>query len=217
MESLQVLKRDAFFEYLARYLLVIGVILAAFAAFNVAFGSSTSTFSQTIAAGTLSVDIVDANGTTVSSPSVSFPSYTSSFSVGTSTATFGTSSERVRVSNPTATAVWSLSFAPTGTQAIWYSGASNYGYKSADHSTGTMKVDPSVGTLAGVNSCATTNVSLGSATYFSPTTQSITLASAASGAATFCQWDLTGVSVKQEIPASQSSGTYNLGMTVTVS
>ena len=206
-------------EKIAENILVLGIILVGLAVFGSVWAASTSTFSQSITAGTLSVDIVDAAGDSVGSPSVSFPSYSFSYAVGTSTATFGTASEKMRVSNPTLTDTWSLSFAPTGTQAIWYktTGGASYTYKDADHLTGTMEVDPNAGTVTGVNGCSTSNISKGSATYFSPSTESVTLLTASAGAQTSCQWDFTGVTIDQEIPASQEAGTYQLGMTLTAS
>lgn len=217
MNTLRSLQKDSHLEQWAKSLFGVGVFLFCLATFKLALGASTYTFNLTVNAGTLSVDVVDASGVSVASPAVTFASVTTGFTVATSTGTLGTSSEKIRVSNPTQTATWSLTFAPTGTQALWFANGNTFGYKSADHSTGTMDVDPSTGTLAGVSGCSTSNVSLGSAGYFSPTSQSRTLASASSGAATFCQWDLTGVTIKQEVPSSQSSGSYQIGMTVTVS
>lgn len=202
---------------LAENLIFLGIAFLFLGSVSVVWAASTSTFSQTITVGTLSVDIVDANGSSVGSPSVSFPSYSFSYDVGTSTATFGAASQKVRVSNPTLTDTWSLTIAPTTTQGVWYTAASTYGYKSHDHTTGTMQVDPSIGTLSGVSGCSTSNVSKGSESYFSPTLESVTLLTASAGAATSCRWDFTGVEINQEIPAGQAAGSYQIGMTVTVS
>jgi len=191
--------------------------------------ANTTDFSQTINAGSLSVDIVDADGTTVGSPSVSFSSMTFSFDKASTTGTFGAAAQKVRLSNPTGTATWSVTVAATsGATATWSDGGSNtfdfndpaFADDGGDTDTkgGRLAVDPSGGTIAGVNGCSTTNVSAGSSSAFSEgATNSITLFSASSGAATYCRWDLTGVSLTQSIPAQQAGATYTLNMTLTAS
>lgn len=191
--------------------------------------ASNTTLSQTISAGTLSVDIVDANGTTVGSPSVTFGGMSFSFSSATTTGTFGTSSEKVRLANPTGTATWSVTLAATsGATATWSDGGTNtmdfndpaYSEDAADTDTkgGRLAVDPSGGTIAGVSGCSTSNVSLGSSSAFNEgVTNSVTLFSASASAATFCRWDLTGVGLTQSVPASQPGAVYTLGLTLTAS
>ena len=196
--------------------MVAGLLLIGLGVFGFVWASSTSTFSQSISAGTLSVDIVNGSGASVGSPSVSFPSYSFSFDLGTSTATLGTGSEAIRVSNPTTNAAWTLTLAPTSTAGHWYSGTAEYDWKSNDHSGGAMQIDPTGGTIAGVGSCSESDVDKGSKTYFSSGTLSVTILSS-TAAATSCRWDFTGVEIKQEIPASQPAGSYQIGMNVTVS
>ena len=191
--------------------------------------ANTTDFSQTINAGSLNVDIVDANGTTVGSPSVSLSSMTFSFDKATTTGTFGTASQKVRLSNPTGTATRSVTVAATsGATTVWTDGGSNtfdfndpaFADDGGDTDTkgGRLAVDPSGGTIAGVNGCATTNVSAGSSSAFNEgVTNSITLFSASLGASTYCRWDLTGVSLSQSIPAQQAGATYTLNMTLTAS
>ena len=179
--------------------------------------SATTDFTQAITEGTLSVDIVDASGETVVSPGVAFEEKAFSFEAQNATGTLGTSAERIRLSNPTATAVWTVTMAATGgTGATWTAGSFTYPYNAAAADDGRLTVNPSVGTIAGVAGCATTNVTKGDSAYFvGEGTVNVTLMSAASGAAVGCRWDLTGVALTQRIPASQAPGNYSIGMTIT--
>jgi hypothetical protein len=63
----------------------------------------------------------------------------------------------------------------------------------------------------------TTNVSLGSnSSFVQGTTDSITLASGAAGASTFCRWDVTNIGLTQKIPASQASGSYSVNLVLSI-
>jgi len=188
---------------------------------------NTTTLSQAIVAGTLAVSIVDADGAAVGSPAVAFSELTFSFAAATTTATLGTASEKIRLTNPTATAAWSVTLAGSGPTAVWTDGGSNtFDFNDEEWSTdgtdddtkgGRLAVDPSTGTIAGVSGCATTNTSLGSSSAFVETTNnSITLFSSTT-AATYCRFDLTGVSLSQAIPAGQAVASYTLGLTLTAS
>lgn len=211
----------------AKYALSVAGAIAVMVGVQV-WASNQSQLNQTINEGTLSVDIVDSGGTTVGSPSVTFGALTFDFDTQDGSGTLGTASERIRVYNPTSTAAWSVTLAGSATTATWTDGGSNKydfndgsGYTDGgdtDSFGGQMTVDPSGGTLNGVGSCTTTNVSLGSSdSYEEGTTDSIDLVTAASGADTFCRWDLTGVSLSQGIPAGQAAASYSLTMVLTVS
>jgi len=201
---------------------------------SVVLASNAVTFSQTINDGTLSIDIVDNSGNTVSSPSATFGGLTFSFNSQTATGTLGTSSQRIRVYNPTGTNTWTASIAATGgPTALWTSGSDTYDFNDS-HSDGTddadtdtvggrLTVDPSVGTVAGVpdnTTCSpTTGITKGSSSAFreiASAVSSITLLSGGASATPYCRWDLTGVSLSQVIPPSQATGTYNLSFTVTI-
>lgn len=189
--------------------------------------ANTPQFNQTINEGTKSVDIVDAGDVPVTSPSVSFSSANFSFSTQDTTGTLGTASQKIRISNPTATATWTVNLAASNPTDAWTSGGNTYDFNDgsgytdgadADSKGGQMVVDPSVGTLSGVSGCATTNVNKGASDSFVETTMnSIDLVSGAAGAATFCRWDLIGVSLTQKVPAGQAAGSYSLDMTLTIS
>lgn len=181
--------------------------------------TTVTTFNQTISAGTLAIDIVDAAGDIVPSPSVTFGGVTFSFDAQTATGTLGTSSQKIRLSNPTSTAAWNISIAATGGAGTpWTTGSYTYPFDSTGGAdTGRLTVDASVGTSTPIGAgCDNTNVSLGSSAYFlNGTTDSIDLLTATTGADVGCRWDLTGVSLSQRIPAGKNAGDYTLGMTLT--
>lgn len=189
---------------------------------------STETSFTTISAGTLSVDIVDSGGSTVTSPSVDMDSVEFSFSDQTATGTFATSDEKIRVDNGTGTDTWTLSLAADGGATDFWDGASSdYDYNDStanagdggdtDSLGGEMTVDPSGITITPEGGCTTTNISAGSSDAFDEgTTDSITLASAASGADTSCYWDITGVDISQTIPAEQPVDNYSIDMTLSI-
>ena len=193
------------------------------------FASNSSTFNQTINAGSLSVDVVDAAGTTVASPAISLGAKTFSFSTQDATGQFGTSAERVRASNPTTTAIWTANLAASATTATWTTGTAYYDFNDASGYTdgadtdsygGQMTVNPSTGSITGVSGCATTNVSLGTSDSFvEGTTNSIDIMSAAAGAATTCRWDFIGAAdnITQKLPASQAAGSYSITMVLSIS
>lgn len=182
------------------------------------FASSTTQLSQLINAGSLSVDIVDSGGSTVGSPSVSFSASTFSFSTQTSTGTLGASSQKIRVSNGTNTATWSLTLAATsGNTTLWSDGTHNMDFNDTA-ANGRLTVDASGGTITPTNSYTTTGLTKGSSTSFvQGTTDSVTVLSAGSTADKPGRWDFTGTTLTQDIPAAQAAGTYTINMTLTVS
>jgi hypothetical protein len=192
------------------------------------YASNQSEFDQTISAGSLSVDIVDGSGNTVGSPAAAFASKSFSFDTQTSAGTFGTASQKIRASNPTATDTWTVNLAGSATTATWTSGSNHYDFNDSNGSGytdgadtdsygGQITVDPSGGTIAGVSGCSTSNVSVGASDSFvEGSTDSIDLMSATTGAATSCRWDLTGVALSQKIPAAQTAGSYALTMVLSI-
>jgi len=107
--------------------------------------------------GTLSVDIVDSGGSPVASPSMAMNAGAVSFDFQTTTGTFGTASEKVRVDNGTASPQWTLSVAASATTAVWDSAGTDYDFNDptasagdggdADSVGGQLTVDPSVSTI----------------------------------------------------------------------
>lgn len=168
------------------------------------------------ASGSLSVDIVDASGITVASPASSFSGKTYNWGVQQSTATLGTASQKIRVNNATASGTWTLSIAATaGNTAVWTSGGNNYDFNSTS-AAGRLQINPGTAVITPQSGCATTGLSLQTANYFAQgTLDAINIIVASSGAQTSCYWDITGVGMTQDIPASQNVGNYSLAMTLT--
>ncbi len=178
--------------------------------------------------GALSVDIVDTGGTTVGSPSVPMSSVNFSFSDQTASGSFGTSTEKIRVDNGTGTATWTLSLAADdGPTAFWDSASADYDFNDptasagdggdADSLGGQMTLDPSSATITPEGGCTLTNISSGALSSFSEgVTDSITLASAASGADTGCYWDITDIDISQTIPPEQAADSYSIDMTLSI-
>jgi hypothetical protein len=188
-----------------------------------AFANTNAVLNQTINDGVKSIDIVDATGTTIASPSITFGALT--FSFGTQDSTLNgifTSAQRVRVSNPTIGHTWTASLAGSAPGAKWISGANQYSFDDAagsGYTTGQMTVDASAasGAWAGVGGCATTGITTGSSTAFvNGTTDSVTLGNGAAATPNYCRYDYTGGRMVQKIPAGQVSGAYALTMVVSV-
>jgi len=190
-----------------------------------ASASLTPNFTQTINAGSLSADIYQSDDSTpVASPAVAFAAQNYSFQCKTSTATLGDANNKLNVTNlASGINTWNIAIAATGGQtSTWTAGSNHYKFNDATGSgctNGQMTVDPSVATLTDdCNSACAANdatVSKGSSSAFvSGTTNSITLMSDSAGTA----WEgyLTGISLSQKIPALTPSGSYSLGMTITL-
>lgn len=169
----------------------------------------------------LSADMVDGSGNSVASPSIAMTTANRSFACQTIAGTLGVSSQKPRVNNSTANSAWTLSMAATGgSSATWTAGTNHYKFNDPTGTgctNGQLTVNPSVGTIAAQTGCTTTGVSKGSSTaYSSGVTDSVTIESATASASSNCYWDITGVSLSQDIPASQASGSYSIGMTLTI-
>ena len=194
--------------------------------------NSTSEFSQTINAGTLTTDIVDGSYVPVASPTVAMGAVTFSFACQPATGTFGTATENIYVQNPDAADNgWTLAVAPPLTTNLWTVGGNTYDFNDptgagctdgadADARGGQMTVDPTGGTLliGQCASCATTGVSLGaSAAYSEGVTNSVGLLSAAAGSDDIGDWRLRDIDISQQIPAEQPAAAgYAVSMVLTV-
>ncbi len=178
----------------------------------------------------LVADIVDGSGASVASPSVTFPSQTFGFSCQTATTTLGSATQKIRVTNTTATAGWQISIAPTnGATAVWSDGGTNtYDMNDptstgctdgpdADSVGGQMTINPSVSTVTpSMNGCTLTGITKGASTAFNQgVTNSIPLLTSAGGNIN-CSWDITDISISQQIPAEQHYTSYSLGLTMTI-
>jgi hypothetical protein len=196
------------------------------------YAASTSNFTLTVNAGTLSVDIVDAGYVSVGSPSVALGAVTAGFWCQSASGTLGTASQVIYVKNPDAADNgWTVSLAGSATTAVWDSAGTDIDFNDAggsgctdgvdtDSVGGQMTVDPSGGTLATgqCSGCATTNITKGtSASFIEGSTNSITVLTGASGSNDFGDWKLTGVAISQTVPAEQWAATdYDIDMTLSI-
>jgi hypothetical protein len=184
-----------------------------------------------VASVVLSVDIVNASGTTVASPSVGLTSATISFSCNTSTGTLGVSAQRIRVNNTTTNPAWTIALAPTsGATSKWSTGTLDYDFNDAsgapagcadgadaDALAGQLSVSPAASTVTPQSGCTSTGVTRGSNTaYAEGTVNSITLLTGSASASINCYWDLTTVGLSQKIPAETRPGSYTLSLTLTI-
>lgn len=194
--------------------------------------SATSTLSQTINAGTLAVDIVDAGYTPVGSPAVTLSAEDFSFACGSSSGTLGTATEQIYVKNPDAAdGGWSLTIAASVPTAFWDGAGDDYDFNDGDTAgcgdgadtdslIGQMTIDASGGTLdvGACSECVITNVTKGSSSSFEEdSTDSITLLTGAIASDDIGDWTLEGVSITQTLPPElPAANDYSLGLTVTV-
>lgn len=112
----------------------------------------------TAAGGSVSADIVDSGGTPVGSPSVSMNSVVVTIGHQSATGIFGEANQRIRVTNNSGNAQWTLTVAASaGPTAIWDGTPADYDFNDptanagdgADDDVlgGRMSLGPNVGTL----------------------------------------------------------------------
>jgi hypothetical protein len=196
--------------------------------------SATSSFTQTINPGVLTVDIVDGSYVTVASPAVAMNPVTFSFACQTATGTFGTGTQNIYIKNPDAADNgWVVSLAAATPAAFWASAGTNMDFNDpsgagctdgidTDTLKGQMTVDPSVGTLVvgACSVCATTSITKGSSAAFSETgtvLNSITILTGATASNDIGDWKLTGVAISQKIPAEQPAASdYAIPLTLSI-
>lgn len=170
----------------------------------------------TLNTGSLVSDIVDGSGNPVASPSVAFSTGLYTWNSQQSTGTLGVATQKIRVSNTTGTPSWTISLAATNNTNLWTSGGNTYDFNDSAVN-GRMNVDPSVATITPQSGCNNTGLTAGGSTYFAQGTQdSINLVVAGASAGTNCYWDITGVNMTQDVPATQVVGSYALNMTLTI-
>lgn len=201
---------------------------------------SYTNYPSILTVGSLSIDVTDASGVSVGSPSTPFSSVIVQPECQSSSATLGTSSQQIRVTNNISTTGWSVSMAATnGATAFWTNGTNGqYDYNDssgsppgctdggdADSYAGRLSLNPTTGSLVqqsgggGSQStgCTATGTSLGiSSNFVQGTADAITLFSASSATPRFCYFSVTGISMTQQIPTYRPKGNYSLDFTLTV-
>ena len=199
------------------------------------FAAPTPMLNQTINAGVLSTDILDASQAPVASPSFNMSAQSTSFTClsggSASTGTLGADAQRLYVIDPgAANNGWTLAMAATsGPTAVWTSGGNTFDFNDSgtagcadsvvdtDLVGGQLTVNPLAGTITtDCTGCTATYVTKGSASAFlEGTVPSITLLNASAATENVWRGYLTGAGLSQTIPASTPGGTYTLNMTLT--
>lgn len=194
--------------------------------------SSYSVVPEILTVGTASTGVVDSSGNAVANPTLTFGNASVLTNLcQTVSATLGTATQKLRITNDIAVNGWDLSIAPTnGTGATWSDGTHHYDYDDpggtpagcidgadADSLPGSLSIDPSTASVAPKSGCSTLGTALGpDASFSGATVGSISLLSADATSQRFCYWDITGITAHQTIPAGQPPGAYTLGLTITV-
>ena len=182
-----------------------------------------------IVAGILSIDIVDNNGVSVSSPTFTLDQKTISYTHTNSSGLFGFNNQKIRISNTTSNPSWTASLSATyGAGAYWTNGSDSYDFNDstvnaedgfdADIIGGQMSIDPlSSGSITPKSGGNITGVSLsGMSSFVEGTQNSVTIATSSSAAQTNSYWDIMGINILQSIPARQASGKYSINLTLTI-
>ncbi len=180
--------------------------------------------------GGLGVDIVDGSGDSVANPGVSMSTADVSLNCQTTTGTFGTASQKIRLNNNSATPGWTLTLAATdGASAAWTAAGEQYDYNDssgtppgcgdggdADAYAGQFSINPAGATLTPAAGCPASGINLGGpASFAQGSLDNLTLATASSIAAVNCYWDITGVGVSQQLPGEKPTGNYTINLTLT--
>lgn len=179
--------------------------------------------------GTLTTDIVNVSGQSVSAPAIDFSKLGFSFDSQTSVGVFGTPSEKIRIENSTDNPRWSLSIAASSPNAYWDGAPADYDFNDpcpgacdgpsvvdVDSLGGQMTINPSTAIITPKRGCSSV-LSLGTANSFSQgKVDSITLLTAGSTSGTNCYWDITGINVSQTIPKEQPAADYNINLTLSI-
>jgi hypothetical protein len=185
-------------------------------------------WAEGLSSGTLSTDIVDSGGNSVSNPSISMSNINLSFGVQNTTGFFGVDNQRIRVSNSTGNPQWSLSLAAqNGPTSLWSTGSLYYDFNDSTASAGDggdtdsyggqMTINPSIATITPQGGCSSTGISLGSlSSFIEGSANSITLVTSGSSSGTSCYWDFTGLGVSQSIPGEQPVGNYSINMMLSI-
>ena len=212
-------------------LFIVGLVMFTFSTQTSAANNPNLT--QSIASGSLVLDIRDASRNPVSSPAFGLSALTFSFSCQTSTGVLGSNTQRIYIDNPGAASNgWVVNIAATaGATSTWANTGATKQFDFNDPTTagctdgadadtygGQLTLNASAGTLtADCTGCNTTNITKGaSASYNQGTVDTITLLNASSSASPTGRWYLTDVGVSQTIPAEQGVDNYSINLTATI-
>jgi len=189
---------------------------------------SDETSFETITLAGLSVEMVDDEDEIIGFPYIEMGPLEFSFDYQVSSGILGTAEQKIRVSNPTGTAQWTLSIEPAdGEAALWVGTDFEYDFNDPtanaedgdddDSFGGQMSIDSSNINLTPSSGCSSDNISNGGVASFSQgDINSITLVSASGGADTGCFWDITDIEIYQTIPAEQPADNYSIEMMLSI-
>ncbi len=186
------------------------------------YAANTVEFSFTISPGQLTADIrTITTQNSVAAPEVAFGSTAFKRADNAVSATLPASGQELFIDNQDAAdSGWTLTIAPEG------GGGGTSTWVGADHTLtinsatgGRLTINPGDGTLTSYSptnvTCSTSGVSLGGETSF-VSNNSVTLLTAAGGAADICQYGMTGISMVQRVPVNQPADNYSITMSLTV-
>ena len=174
--------------------------------------------------GTLSVSILDSSDDELDDPPVTFGESDLSSNTQIIEGTLGSSSQKISITNGTGASSWNLNIAAENTTSMWTDGTNSFDFNDtvadgddADSVGGTLTIDPSTLSVTARSGCDVDGLTKGSSgTFVEGSTDSVTLLSADSTADIDCIWDITGISLTQEVPASQLAGDYVLTMVLSM-
>ncbi|MFZ1812161.1 MAG: hypothetical protein WAU02_01380 [Candidatus Saccharimonadales bacterium] len=180
------------------------------------YAAQTSKLSQTISAGTITMDNVTSGGVSTS-PTFNMNGATVSTSQQTVTGTYGDATTgRIQVDNPGAAKTWNVALAATNPTVAWTTDGTTLKYKhnGATAAEGQLSLT-SAGTVTPVSGDVVTVSGPTTPATFTGTTP-ITIMSASTGANHVWKGYITGIGLSQTIPASMPAGTYHIDMTQTL-
>lgn len=197
-------------------LVAAAAFVAAIAVPTAAHAALTADLSQTINAGTLSVDFVDGSDLSIANPAVAFGAVGFDFACQDGTATLASATQKLQVKNPVNAGVKVDINAETPGTDVWSDGGTNtYSYNDpAGATAGCTNGQLTVGSDATFNQTAgagtpTQTTPGGAFTGTTPVTLLNNTGTVAYNA------DITGFTLTQKIPAEQAAASYSLPMVVT--
>ena len=179
----------------------------------------------------LSVDLVNASNISISNPNLSMTANESRFICTASSGTLGSSSQKIRVDNPTSTPGWTLNIASTGGLAsLWQNTGATRKFDFNDPTSsgcvdgpdtdlfaGSLDLDPTNMTITPGSGCSASNINKGAQADFEESViDAITLAAATSSADTNCFWDITAIDIVQTLPPELAADNYTINLTLTI-
>ena len=209
------------------------VVALGLGSFSAVHADDTTELAVVVQDGVLSIDIVTDAGDTVASPTVSLGSVTSQFQDQFPSGTLGVTDERIAVYNPRVDETWISRIAATDPTSVWSDGAtytmdfnepsasgSGFGRLEVDATAAVVEqavIDPSDASFSSFTaSPANESTNSSAQTFDQGTLDNIMLFEASANANDYAVFTLTGVTLAQQIPASQEGADYTLDLILEV-